>query len=220
MKIYQLSEESQKPDVDVDVDVDIEDEEKLEVKPFNERMEIKKIKEQALWERIYVKIPWEIEIASTSQDMRGIDAFVVGLKNGPSMAPKTVQLKERHSVGDVALELVKPFKLDKNGRFEDHGLTGKDMITTVDLYFCVDSASTLRIYNGTKLKTSAVTMGESFIRLLKYNPRKTRETYPDGAVAVIQDPSPEATGNSGSVEKIMAYINPDIVTPIYTLQLD
>lgn len=183
---------------------------------YEERIHNKDEHENYLWTKIVDKVPWVIQRASAEDDKRGIDAWAVALKNGPEIAPKSIQLKMRQQGGDdVLVEMVRPWP--------PHDLkspwTGRDIKTRVDYYYSVSTQGALRIFNANTLKDVAVRMCLQFINKSRSKPNLKTLRLQEGEAKIITDPSEESMYGMGKVQKLVAFINPAVLKPTYVIQL-
>ena len=186
-------------------------------RPYNDRMESKNDHEDFTWDKIKKAVPWTIERSTFHQDTRqGIDAIITGLKSGQPISKKYVQLKMRQYANDVSMEVIKPYPpLNPNNPW-----TGKDIKSEADEFYCVDASGVLRIFNTTTLKTAAKEIASQLLNLNLNKPNIRNFVSTKGSAKITFDPSEQATFNQGKVQKMLVRINPKIVKPIYTIQLD
>lgn len=183
---------------------------------YEERIHNKEEQESFLWDKICDAVPWNIKRASIGEDKKGIDAWIVSLKNGPPTTPKSIQLKMRQYGGDdVILEMVRPWppKDFKNV------WTGRDIQTKVDYYYSVSTKGVLRIFKATILRGAAIRMCGGFMDQYQNNNELKFLKFVDGEAKILTDPSNEATTSMGKVQKLVAFINPNTITPTYSIQL-
>ena len=183
--------------------------------PYDERIAAKDSQENYLWERIKEKTPFIIKVASEAQDRRGIDATVTGLKGMNGFPEQTVQLKMRQAGDDVLLETIRPLE-----RYGFSGaLTGRDMGTRVGLYFCIDRAQTLRVFDGDALKKVAEEMSLNFMKHHVQNKGIHTLTFKQGQAKIVTDPSSQCSHGMGKVKKLVVFIDPKVIQPIFSFKL-
>ena len=183
---------------------------------YQERIERKDEHEDYLWEKIVDKIPWVIERATAEDDKRGIDAWAVSLKGNGPITPKSIQLKMRHYGGDdVLVEMVRPWP----PKDLDDCWTGRDIKTQIDYYYSVSTTGSLRIFRAVALKKLAVEMCSQFVKKFKEDSTLKSFKLHEGEVKIITDPSEESTYGMGKVQKLVAFINPEVFKPTYVIQL-
>jgi hypothetical protein len=187
--------------------------------PYADRIENKEEHENFLWTKITDKIPWVIQRASAEDDKRGIDAWAVGLKNGPittPITPKSIQLKMRQYGGDdVLIEMVRPWPPTNF----DHPWTGRDIKTSVHFYYSVSLEGELRIFMAQSLKDVAIKMCSQFIAKFHKSPDLKTLKLAEGEAKIITDPSEQSMYGMGKVQKLVAFVNPSVVKPTYLFKL-
>lgn len=183
---------------------------------YEDRINNKDDHEDYLWKKICAQVPWEIEKASIEDDKRGIDAWAVALKGNGPIKPKSIQLKMRHYGGDdVLTEMVRPWP----PKDLDNCWTGRDIQTKVDYYYSVSTKGSLRIFKAVALKEQALNICSKFIEKFKHNPKLNNLKLAEGEAKIITDPSEESTYGMGKVQKLVAFINPEVFKPTYIVQL-
>jgi len=196
--------------------------ESIAVEDLEVRLIEGKILEMDTYNQLKEKGPWKLERATVNQDKGGIDAFIVGFKDGREIkSPRKIQIKNRQTGDDVLVETVKPVDV-KDGEINFKGFTGRDMREDVSLYCCVDTKKRLMMFKGKRVKDAAKDMTEEFLRFYKDHrlPDKPDKVCSLGVVKMRKDHSDEATYGMGKVDKILVFISPSCMKPDYQIQLD
>jgi hypothetical protein len=173
---------------------------------YDVRIAQKTVLEEKLWAKIMPIVPWEIEVSSKEQDMKGIDATYCKLRSGLNVTPKKIQLKTRDSGDDILVELIAPWEGMKSA--QDIKWNGRDGRTNVDKYFCLDTKNILRIIDAPYLKSLAQNMALKFIEAFKKKPSIKGLKVETGEIKIVKEPGTELKYNVGKVDKMVVFIDP------------